>query len=119
MQQLLWLETLLKFVPGLLLALAPLTTLRVLGLPRPETGFWPRLCGALLIGIAGALFLEGTSRGHGLSLAGCIVINLCGAAVLATLLVLERGPTSVRGRAVVWALVCALVTLSIFEIAIL
>jgi hypothetical protein len=42
-QQLLWLETLLKFVPGLLLALAPLTTLRVLGLPRPETGFWPRL----------------------------------------------------------------------------
>ena len=119
MQQLLWLETLLKFVPGLLLALAPLTTLRVLGLPRPETGFWPRLCGALLIGIAGALFLEGTSRGHGLSLAGCIVINLCGAAVLATLLVLERGPTSVRGRAVVWASVCALVTLSIFEIAIL
>jgi hypothetical protein len=101
-QQLLWLETLLKFVPGLLLALAPLTTLRVLGLPRPETGFWPRLCEALLIGIAGALFLEGTSRGHGLSLAGCIVINLCGATVLATPLVLERGPTSVRGRAVVW-----------------
>ena len=56
MQQLLWLETLLKLIPGLLLALAPLTTLRILGLPRPDTGFWPRLCGALLVGIAGALF---------------------------------------------------------------
>ena len=119
MQQLLWLETLLKIAPGLLLALAPLTTLRVLGLPRPETGFWPRLCGALLVGIAGALFLEGTSLGHGLGLAGCIIINLCGATVLATLLALDRGPTSARGRAVVWALVCALVTLSVFEIAIL
>jgi len=118
-QQLLWLETLLKLTPGLLLALTPLTSLRVLGLPRPDTGFWPRLCGALLVGIAGALFLEGTSRGHGLGLAGCIIINLCGATVLATLLVLDRGPTSTRGRVVVWALVCALVTLSVVEIAIL
>ena len=117
MQQLLWIETLLKLVPGLLLALAPLTTLRVLGLPRPDTGFWPRLTGALLIGIAGALFIEGTQSGHGLGLAGCIIINLCGATVLATLLVLDRGPTSTRGRVVVWALTCTLVILSVFEIA--
>jgi hypothetical protein len=86
-------------------------------LPRPDTGYWPRLCGALLIGIAGALFIEGTSRGHGLGLAGCIIINLCGATVLATLLVLERGPASARGRTVVWALVCALIILSVVEIA--
>jgi hypothetical protein len=113
-QQLLWLETLLKFVPGLLLALAPLTTLRVLGLPRPETGFWPRLCGALLIGIAGALFLEGTSRGHGLSLAGCIVINLCGGATRS-----RAGPHLRARPGGCMGAVCALVTLSIFEIAIL
>ena len=117
MQQLLWIETLLKLVPGLLLALAPLTTLRVLGLPRPDTGFWPRLTGALLVGIAGALFIEGTQSGHGLGLAGAIIINLCGATVLATLLVLDRGPASTRGRAVVWALTCTLVILSVFEIA--
>ena len=117
MQQLLWLETLLKLVPGLLLALAPLTTLRILGLPRPDTGFWPRLTGALLVGIAGALVIEGTHSGHGLGLAGAIVINLSGASVLATLLVLERGPTSTRGRSVVWALTCTLVILSVFEIA--
>ena len=119
MQQLLWLETLLKLVPGILLTLAPLSTLRVLGLPRPDTGFWPRLCGALLIGTAGALFLEGTARGHGLGLAGNIVINLCGAAVLATLLVLEAGPASRRGRVTVWLIVCLLVVVTVVEIAIL
>lgn len=119
MQQLLWLETLLKFSAGILLATLPLTTLRLLGLPRPDTGFWPRVCGALLIGIAGALFLEGASAGHGLGLAGVVIINLCGTALLATLLVLDRGPASFRGRVAVWLTVCALVTLSITEIAVL
>jgi hypothetical protein len=116
-QQLLWIETLLKLVPGLLLVLAPLTTLRVLGLPRPDTGFWPRLTGALLVGMAGALFVEGAQSGRGLGLAGAIIINLCGATVLAILLVLDRGPASTRGRVVVWALTCTLVVLSVVEIA--
>lgn len=119
MQQLLWLETLLKFTAGVLLALAPLTTLRILGLPRADTGFWPRLVGILLLGLAGALFLEGTSRGHGLGLAGVVIVNLAGASLLATLLVLESGPTSARGRTAVWAVVCALVSLSVLEIAML
>lgn len=119
MQQLLWLETLLKFLPGIVLVLAPLTTLRVLGLPRPETGFWPRLCGGLLVGIAGALFLEGATQGHGLGVGGSIIINLSGATVLATLLAVDRGPASLRGRTVVWLTVCVLVTLSVFEIAII
>ncbi|MBI1650691.1 ABC transporter permease [Hyphomicrobium sulfonivorans] len=117
MQQLLWIETLLKFIPGLLLVIAPLTTLRVLGLPRPDAGFWPRLCGALLLGLAGATFIEGTSKGHGLGLAGVIVVNLTGAAVLASLLILEAGPKSRRGTIAVWLTVCALVLLSITEIA--
>ncbi len=117
MQQLLWLETLLKFAPGMLLALAPLTALRILGLPRPDTGFWPRLCGVLLIGLAGALFLEGTARGHGLGLAGVIIINLSGAAMLASLLVLDAGPVSTRGRTTVWLIVCLLIVISVFEIA--
>jgi hypothetical protein len=118
-QQLLWIETLLKFFPGVMLALAPMTTLRVLGLPRPDSGFWPRVCGALLTGMAAALFLEGTTSGHGLGLAGVIVINLCGASLLATMLVLDRGPTSRRGRTAVWLTVCILVTLSVIEIVVL
>lgn len=109
----------LKLSAGLPLAILPMTTLRLLGLPRPDTGFWPRVCGALLVGIAAALFLEGTSTGHGLGLAGVVVINLCGVALLATMLVLERGPQSVRGRTAVWLTVCVLVTLSAFEIAVI
>jgi hypothetical protein len=119
LQQLLWLETILKFSAGTVLALFPLTALRLLGLPRPDTGYWPRICGALLLGIAGALFLEGTSRGHGIGLAGIVVINLIGACMLATLLVLDRGPVSGRGRITVWLLVCLLIGISVFEIAIL
>lgn len=119
MQQLLWLETLIKFFPGLFLTLAPATTLRLLGLPRSDSAFWPRICGVLLVGVAAAVFLEGMSIGHGLGAAGLVVINLCGASVLATMLVLERGPASVRGRVAVWLAVCLLVTMSLIEIALL
>jgi hypothetical protein len=118
-QQLLWVETLLKFFPGVLLAAAPMSTLRLLGLPRPDSGFWPRICGAILVGIAAALFIEGSSMGHGLGLAGVIVINLAGAAALSTMLVLDSGPASARGRTLVWLTVCVLVTLSVIEIAVL
>jgi hypothetical protein len=117
-QQLLWLETLLKFGAGLPLALVPLSTLRLLGLPRPEQGFWPRLCGILLLGLAAATFIEGRAAGSGgLGLAGCIIINLCGAAMLSTLLVMDRGPSAARGRFIVWAVIVVLVVLSLFEIA--
>lgn len=117
MQQLLWLETLLKFSAGLLLVLAPLSAIRLLGLPRTESGFWPRLVGTLLVGLAVALFLEGSTGAHGLGLAGCIVINLLGASVLASSLLVEAGPPSARGRGITWAVVLILVLLSILEIA--
>lgn len=117
-QQLLWIETLLKLSAGLPLVLAPRSTIRLFGLPQTDSGFWPRMLGAVLIGLAGALFLEGRLPGaHGLGLAGCVVVNLAGAAVMASLLVLEAGPTSLRGRAVMWAVVLFLLLLSILEFA--
>lgn len=118
MQQLLWLETLLKGSAGLLLVLAPLATIKLFGLPRTDSGFWPRVAGTLLVGLAGALFLEGAMAGaHGLGLAGCIVVNLFGAAVLASSLLVDAGPPSARGRALTWTVVLILVVLSILEIA--
>jgi hypothetical protein len=117
-QQLLWIETLLKLFAGLLLVLAPGGTLRVFGLPRTETGFWPRLLGAVLLGLAGATFLEGSAPGsHGLGLAGCLIINASSVSVMATLLALDAGPQSARGRAAMWALVVLLTLLGILEIA--
>jgi hypothetical protein len=117
-QQLLWVETLLKFSAGLLLLLLPLSTLRLFGLPRPDTGFWPRLCGALLVGIAASTFIEGASFGHGLGLGGSILINLVGVAVLGTLLVSSGAPPTLRGRLAVWLTVCALVILSLLEMVV-
>ena len=118
MQQLLWIETLLKLSAGLLLALAPRSTLGLLGLPRTETGFWPRLLGALLIGLAGATFLEGRSPGgRGLGLEGCVLVNFSGVSMMATLLVLDAGPASARGRAMMWTLVILLILLCVLEIA--
>jgi hypothetical protein len=117
-QQLLWIETLLKLAGGLVLVLAPLATIRLLGLPRTETGFWPRLLGFVLIGLAGALFVEGSQPGsRGLGLLGCVIVNFCAVSMLGGLLALEAGPPSARGRAVLWALVVLLVSLSVLEIA--
>ncbi len=117
MQQLLWIETLLKLAAGLVLVLAPLSTIKLLGLPRTETGFWPRLLGALLIGLAGALYVEGSSPGsQGLGLAGCVIVNFSAASMLGGMLALEAGPPSTRGRAVVWGIVVLLVLLGVLEI---
>lgn len=117
LQQLLWIETLLKLSGGLVLVLAPRSTIKLLGLPPAATGFWPRLLGALLIGIAGALFLEGSVPGSsGLGLAGCLIVNFTAVSMMSALLVLQAGPPSARGRAVMWALVILLVWLSVLEI---
>jgi len=117
--QLLWIETLLKLSGGLVLLLLPLTSARVLGLPVSTSGFWPRMLGALLVGLAGATFIEGsTSASKGLGLAGMMIINLVGAGTLIALLVLGRAAATGRGRALLWVLAVLLVVLSLFEIAV-
>jgi hypothetical protein len=117
-QQLLWIETLLKLTGGLVLAIAPMSAVKVFGLPLTGTSFWPRLLGAVLIGLAVAMFLEARVTGsHGLGLAGCAVVNLAGAAMMAALLVVDAGPPSVRGRGLLWLLVIFLLVLSVLELA--
>lgn len=118
MQQLLWLETLLKLTGGILLLLAPLTTIRALGLPSTASGFWPRLVGALLIGIAAGAYIEGAWAGsRGLGLAGLVAINLSGAAVIAFAALLGRAAPTRRGTFALWVLVALLLALSLLEIA--
>ena len=70
------LETSIKLASGLLLVTAPLAMLRLLGLARPPSGFWPRLTGALLLGLAAATFIEIRLPGSkGLGLYGTIAIQ--------------------------------------------
>ncbi|MDX2258165.1 MAG: ABC transporter permease [Hyphomicrobiaceae bacterium] len=120
MHQLLWFETLLKGAGGAVLLLLPLTAAQVLGLPKPRSGLWPRLLGAVLLGLAAATYMEGAAQGsRGLGLAGAIAINLVAAAVITTLLVLEGAAETVRGRLILAILAGLLVLLALVEIAFL
>lgn len=117
--QLLWLETLLRFSAGLVLLIMPLTAARVLGLPLPQALLWPRLLGAILVGMAGATLLEGAVSGsRGLGLGGLVLINLATAGTLITLLVLERASQTRRGKLFLWALAVWLIAFAVLEIAV-
>lgn len=118
-QQLLWIETLLKFSGGLVLALTPLTAIRLLGLPGTDSGFWPRLLGAVLIGLAAAIYIEGRFSGspRGLGLAGCFLVNVASVTMLISHMVLSKGVQTRRGQSILWLLIAALLLLIVFEIA--
>jgi len=117
-QQLLWIETLLKLAAGAALVIAPLTSIKLLGLPASANAFWPRLLGGVLLGLAAATFLEGASeRGRGIGMAGLILINTAGAAVLAFSAAFGGSAPTLRGRLVQWSIVVVLFVLSLFEIA--
>lgn len=118
MQQLLYLEFLLKLTGGAVLLLLPHTTARALGLPKPQHGLWQRLLGALLAGLAGAIYLEGRLPGSsGLGLAGLVVINLFGAAALLSSLILGLGAQTARGRFILGLMSLLLFILALVEIA--
>lgn len=118
MHQLLWLETLLKLAGGSALLLAPLTTIKLLGLPPSASGFWPRVLGVVLVGLAAATFVEGAWPGsRGLGLAGLVVINVTSAALIALLALFDGGAPTRRGSTVLSLLVVLLLALALVEIA--
>ena len=110
-------EFALKGTAGLVLLFLPLTAIKVLGLPRSETAFWPQLLGALLLALAAVTYMNVTSIGRGLGLAGAFVINITLALVLAGLLHLKRGPQTRRGRGLLWLTAGALGLLALVELA--
>lgn len=118
MQQLLWLETLLKIGSGLALAIVPGVLIKVLGLPSAASLFWPRLLGAMLIGCGCAAYIEGAWEGSkGLGLAGLVFINLLSAAALALASMLGGGAPSRRGTFAVWSAAVLLFVMALIEIA--
>jgi hypothetical protein len=116
-QQLLFIETVLKLSGGLVLLLLPLTACGVFGLPKPQTGLWPRLLGAVLIGLAGATYVEGATGQHGLGMAGCCIINVVAALVILTLLALDAAGNTQRGKLILALLAVALLMLCVLELA--
>lgn len=119
MQQLLWFEVLLKAAAGLTLVLVPLTAIRMTGMQRPETGFWPRLLGAVVLGVAGAVFmtLHFPDAHGGLGPAGLIPINLAGAGAMIAPLIMGTAAPTRRGKIFILANAVVLLTLAFMEIA--
>jgi hypothetical protein len=118
-QQILWAEIFLKAFVGAALVIAPLTLLSFLGLYRPATGFWPRLVGALSLGLAAGIWLGQLfpdAKGA-LGPAGLIPINLFAAAALLASLVLGHAAPKRRGKMVVAAATILLFALALLEIA--
>src|SRR5690606_34240878 len=117
-QQLLWIETILKLSGGLVLLTMPRVAVKVLGLPAGDSSFWPRLLGAVLIGMAGGFYIEGArADSKGLALAAAILVSLAAAGTVAAQLVIMRSAPTQRGAAVLWLLVALLFFLSLLEIA--
>lgn len=111
-------ETLVKLAAGLLLVLTPRMVSRVFGLDIPSSGFWPRMLGGVLLGLAAATAIEGArANPQGLGLAGAAAINLISAGTIAALLILNRAAPSRRGTVLLWLVVTGLTLLSLFEIA--
>lgn len=119
MQQLLWFEVVVKGAAGLTLLLVPLTAIRITGMHRPETGFWPRLAGGLLLGIAGATYvtLQFPDARGGLGPAGLIPINLAAASAMVAPLIMGTAAPSRRGKAFTLVNALVLLTLAFLEIA--
>lgn len=118
LQQLLWIEVLLKGLPGLLLVLAPGHVSAAVGLPAAGNGLWPRLFGGLLLGLTAALLIQGSFPAvRTLTPAGLVTINLTAAAALLVALVLGKASETRRGTVLLWGLAAALALLSLFEIA--
>jgi hypothetical protein len=116
--QLLWIELVMKLAGGLVLLLVPLTAIKVLGLPAAPSPFWPRLLGAVLVGLALATYMDASVRlGHGLALGGSFVINLTAGFALAALAYLGRGIETTRGRLVLWLCAAGLLGLAAVELA--
>lgn len=119
MQQILWLEVFLKAAAGLTLLLVPLTSIRVAGMYRPENGFWPRLVGGVVLGIAAAVYISLQFPGArgGLGPAGLIPINLAAAAAMIAPLIMGTAAPSRRGKLFILVNAIVLLTLAFLEIA--
>lgn len=119
MQQLLWFEIIFKGAIGAAFLAVPLTLIRIAGLQKPETGFWPRLAGALLAGIAAGVFitLRFPEAQGGIGPAGLVAINLGTAAALIIPLIMGTAAPTRRGRALIVTGAVAHLALAFLEIA--
>ena len=102
-QYLLGIDLLAKLACGVALLAVPRALARLAGLPAANEAFWPRLLGALLLGLAAAGFVElQLAPGKALGLIGSVAVNVTVAALLGALLILGKAGSTKRGRTILW-----------------
>ena len=114
-------DSIVNFLLGILLLIFPRVIMKFLGLPLIESAFYPSILGAVLIGIAIALFLERRRKNSvliGLGRGGAIAINLCGALALSAWLMFGNLSVPWRGRIILWSLAALIVIIALVEIRI-
>ena len=109
----------INLVLGILLLLFPFGVAGPLGIPHPSSNFYPTILGGVILGIGIALLLEAYGQGRrirGLGLGGAIVINICGAGILALWLILEPLNIPLRGLLTLWGVAVVVLGIGILEI---
>lgn len=109
----------INLILGILLLLFPLGVAEILGVPQPVSNFYPTILGGVIFGIGIALLLEafGHPRGvRGLGLGGAIVINICGAGILALWLVFGPLDLPLRGLIILWVVALVVLGIGVLEI---
>lgn len=108
-------DAVISLVLGVVLALFPQPLVEWLGVPPTESTFYPSILGAVVIGIAFALFLEWSRKAAepvGLGVGGAIAVDLCAAFFLAGWLLVGGLNGPLRGRVFLWLVVAVLVLVS-------
>jgi hypothetical protein len=112
-------DGIVNLILGILLLLFPFGVAEILGVPIPASNFYPTILGGVVFGIGIALLIEGhgETRGiRGLGLGGAIVINFCGAGILALWLAFKHLDIPLRGLIILWVIAISVIGLGILEL---
>ncbi len=112
-------DGIVNLILGILLLLFPFGVAEILGAPLPGSNFYPTILGGVIFGIGIALLIEGygETRGvRGLGLGGAIVINFCGAGILALWLVFKPLNIPLHGLIILWVIAIGVIGLGILEV---
>ncbi len=116
-RRLLAVDSVINVVLGGCLLAAPVRTIRFLGLPATDTGFYVSVLGAVLVGIGVALWIERRNQG-GLGLSGAIVINVLGAGTVLVWLLVNPFDIPARGYAVLWSVAAIVLATAAVELTV-
>ena len=109
-------DAVINLVLGVLLLTYPQSLVEALGLPAVRLAFFPNVLGGVLIGIGIALLLARRGGASGLGLDGAIAINLCGAGVVVSWLLVSPDAIPTRGRWTLWTVAAVVIGIGIVEL---